>query len=185
MSIFTPTPASLRAAALMKSHHVRISQAIARQLVRLVPRYRQVDQTALERNLSSLLGGVEVLLEKGEDQRLMQLIEDVALLRQSSGFTLQDFVMAGMSFLPVLRRFFMERCSITEGLEAYEAVETVALPVLGRAASLYLDVGEDTEPMGRPAFLGKGKRPPFEPMLIESVTGDESTERLPLGRIPR
>jgi hypothetical protein len=170
------------AAQLIRSHHLRISQAIARQLQRTVPRYRQVDASVLERNIATIMGGVQQLLEHGSEERLLRIVADVAQLRQMSGFKLPEFLVASLCFLPVIRRFLIERSGdLQEGLARYEAVEAIALPLMGRVATIFMDAAEDTQPNSETAFLlaGEKGRPraavpmPFE---IEAVTGDEQVE---------
>lgn len=167
------------AARLIKGHKVRLARAIARQIQQIVPRYREMDSTALERNLGTLLSATETFLENGDDRQLIDLTRNVMELRAVSGFALGDFVMATACWLPVLRRFILERsASVDEGLRVYESVEAVALPLMGRIADLYQQIGnevpEDPAEAFERFFRAAGK---FVPASIERVQGDDSDER--------
>lgn len=161
------------AARLLKPHHERIAQAVARQIRRTVPRYEQVEPVALERNLKTVLGGIQRLLEKGDAATLLRVVEDVAQLRSSTGFQASEFLVAGMCFLPVVRRFLIGSASTPgEGLAAYEAVESISLPLFGQLVDLFLDAEEETTaptglrlPTTREGFL--------LPLTIESVLEED------------
>ena len=56
---------------------------------------------------------------------------------------LQDFLVACLSWLPVMRRFYFERCADPkQAMECYEAVETLALPFMGRIISIHEEIKE-------------------------------------------
>ena len=63
-----------------------------------------------------------------------------------SGFQTGEFLMAVMSFLPVMRRFLVEKLPLKEAMEAYEAVEAIALKSGGGSTPT-----EDVAWRGRPA----------------------------------
>jgi hypothetical protein len=167
---------AVQAAALMKSHHRRIAQAVARQLRRTIPRYRQLDEVMLERNVATILGGVQQFLERGNATPLLSIVEDVARLRQMSGFSLQDFLVASLCFLPVVRQFLVEKLGdVGRGLACYEAVEAAALPLVGRVAALYAELEDECEPT-IPDRRPRGAPEPLLPFTIESVVGDDALE---------
>jgi hypothetical protein len=168
--------ANPRIVTLLRGHRVRIARALVRQVRALVPRYEQLDTSAQERNFLSLLLGVERLLEYGDDAPLLEVAGHIAQLRASMGFRVEDFSIASTCFLPVIRRFILEHApELREGLEDYEAFESVALPFIGRAASIFMDAAEDpTQPNAVRAK--KTLSQPVRPIRIERVTGTEEEE---------
>jgi hypothetical protein len=172
--------ATERVVQLLRSHRVRIARALVRQTRALAPRYEQIEAAAQERNFLALLLAVERLLERGEDRPLLDAASNIAQLRASMGFRVEDFVLASVGFLPVLRRFIIEHASSPEeGFDDYEAFEAIALPFIGRAAAIFLDAGEDpTIPNGNKVIKApvKLKEAPMKPLRIERVTGTEEEE---------
>ncbi len=166
-----------RVVKLLRSHRVRIARALVRQTRALVPRYEQVDNTAQERSFLALLLGVEPLLARGDERALLDAASHIAQLRASMGFRVEDFATAALGFLPVIRRFIVENSAdATEGLDDYEAFEAIALPYLGRAASIFLDAAEDpTIPNVQRAPIPSA-RGALKPIRIERVTGTEEEE---------
>lgn len=162
------------AARLLKPHHDRIAQAVARQIRRTVPRYEQVEPIALERNLKTVLRGVQRLLEQGDGATLLRVLEDVAQLRSSTGFQVSELLLAAMCFNPVVRRFLVGSApTVGEGLAAWEAVESVTLPLFGQLVDLFLDSEDEvTPPFGHrlPPTTSDGF---LLPLTIESVLEDE------------
>lgn len=177
-----------RVVSLLRSHRVRIARALVRQTRALAPRYEQLDQSAQERNFVALLLAVETLVEKGVDTPVLDQVSHLAQMRAAMGFRVDDFVLAALAFLPVLRRFVIENSkSIQEGLEDYETLEAIALPFVGRAASIFLDAAEDptmpnaskqaaagapTQPQGKRIDAAKA----MTKLRIERVTGTEEEE---------
>lgn len=102
------------------------------------------------------------------------------------GFRIDDWVLAGLAFLPVLRRFIIENSKhVEEGIDDYEAIEAIALPLLGRAASIFLDAAEDpTVPNSRRDNAQGAQTQPdraraigsMQRLRIERVTGTEEEE---------
>jgi hypothetical protein len=170
-----------RVVKLLRSHRVRIARALVRQTRALAPRYEQLDATAQERSFLALLIAIERLLERSDDQPLLDQVANLAMLRSSMGFHVDDFALAGLGFLPVMRRFIIENSKSTdEGLDDYEAFESIGLPFIGRAASIFLDAAEDPT-------LPNAARPPrrkndtdqetaLRPLRIERVTGTQEEE---------
>ena len=165
-----------RTTELLRSHRVRVAKALARQTRTLVPRYAQVESNALERSFLTLLNAVERLLSTGDARQLVQSAEYVAQLRAMTGFRIDDFTTAAVCFLPVLRRFILERATnLQEGLADYEAFEEVALPFIGRATRIFIAAEGDglddevTAPSHAPLFPTR--------TVIERVVGDASEER--------
>jgi hypothetical protein len=172
-----------RVVSLIRSHRVRIARALVRQTRALAPRYEQLDQTAQERSFLALLIAVDRLLSAGDDRPLLDTAANIAQLRNSMGFHVEDFALASLGFLPVIRRFIVEHsASLQEGLEDYEAFESVALPFIGRASSIFLDAAEDpTVPNNvRPLVAQRVKTDrdagALRPLRIERVTGTQEEE---------
>lgn len=175
-----------RVVSLLRSHRVRIARALVRQTRALAPRYEQLDQAAQERNFVALLLAVETLVEKGVEAPVLDQVSHLAQMRAAMGFRVDDFVLAGLAFLPVLRRFMIENSkNVEEGLDDYETLEAIALPFVGRAASIFLDAAEDpTVPnANRQGLAGAPTQPQGQRLAqamtklrIERVTGTDEEE---------
>ncbi|MCP4503015.1 MAG: hypothetical protein GY822_24015 [Deltaproteobacteria bacterium] len=119
------------AAKLLQRHNLRIATAAAKHVRRLVPRYRDVDSTAMEFNMRTLLGGFEHLLAKDDDSKLMQFVDDIVKIRATAGFQMNEILMAGLALLPVLRHFYLRACpDPLTALSYYDEVEAQALPAV-------------------------------------------------------
>jgi hypothetical protein len=137
-------PQTQLAARLIAQHGPLLSRAVARQIRQVVPRYRLVDDTALERNIGTLMRGIQRLLDTDDDSGLISLVKDTAQMRTMAGFDGADMVMAGMCFLTVIRRALLERVQpLQEALRTYDAVEAVAIPFFGRLSRLFQSMGQD------------------------------------------
>ena len=127
-----------RVVALIGSHRVRIARALVRQIRHLSPRYATVDPDALEQSLQRILGVVSHFLQTGDDSSLRNLTNHTAQLRQALGFRVDEFMSAGLAFLPVMRRFLLEHArTIQQGLLDYEYFEAVAIPLLSELARMF------------------------------------------------
>lgn len=164
---------------LLRGHRVRIARALVRQTRALAPRYEQLDAAAQERSFLTLLLATERLLERGEDGPILDTAAHLAEMRAAMGFRVDDFALAALGFLPVLRRFIVENAKSTEeGLDDYEAFESIALPLIGRAATIFLEATEDpTMPNHlRPAPVRSAPPGKVSPLRIERVTGNSNEE---------
>lgn len=171
-----------RVVKLLRGHRVRIARALVRQTRALAPRYEQVDSVAQERSFLTLILATERLLERGEDAPLLDAASHLAEMRAAMGFRVDDFVLAALGFLPVMRRFIIENARTTdEGLDDYEAFESIALPLIGRAATIFLEATEDpTMPNQHRPTLAMPQRQAavsgIARLRIERVTGTEDEE---------
>jgi hypothetical protein len=175
-----------RVVALLGSHRVRIARAWARQTRAVVPRYREVEERALEKGLANLVGAFERVLSGGPEHTLLQSAGGVAQMRLAAGFAVPDLLVATVCFLSVMRRFLVDRApTVEEGLDDFEAVEAVCLPLLNKITTVFLQSQSDTMPGGYD--LSKLQRMlstdsgPFERFPIEEVVGDASEEETPPG----
>ena len=139
-----------RVVALIQSRRVRIARALVRQIRTLSPRYATVDPDALEQSLQRILSVVAHFLQTGDDASLRNITNHTAQLRQALGFRVDDFMSAGLAFLPVMRRFLLEHArSIEEGLADYETFEAVAIPLLAELARMFrIAAAENAEAFG-------------------------------------
>jgi hypothetical protein len=155
---------------LLQANRSRIAYAVSRQIQTLVPKYRDLDTVALAHNLETVLKGFESLLQNNKPDNLFGAVSMIADVRRVSGFGIRDMTVAGLCFLPVIRRFMIrESGTIERGLERYELVEAVALPLFGQVIPLFLNIPEDT--------LSVTKGPKLEE-LWESMSGS-AIEPLP------
>lgn len=175
-----------RVVALLRSHRVRIARALVRQSRTLSVRYQQLDETAQEHGFLSLLFAVEQLLEKGDESSLRDQTEHLATMRASMGFPFEDFLLVTMGWLPVMRRFIVEDAvdkqrDIMASLDDYDAFEALALPMIVRAASDFLQAGEDpTVPTVSKDAVAKATAAAaakLKGLRIERVTGSDDEER--------
>jgi hypothetical protein len=164
-----------KTAALIQSHQVRLARAVVRQIHLLVPKYRLVDAQAMEKNVLAQLQGVVVILERGDERKLLSVVEPLVQIRSMSGFDISEFLLAYLCFLPVTRRFFMERLPLGEALASYEVVENLALPLLGRFMALFHAAAAENAQPPRPhtAFFTEL---PLQPLSVERVTGGDEEE---------
>ncbi len=139
-----------KAVALIEGEKERLALAIVQQVRTVVPRYQDVDPTAQLRNTATVLACVGDLLVYKRTNRLADFVESVVQLRAAIGFSVGDFLVGGLCFLPVLRRFLVHRAASTaEGLVMYELIEQMALPFNGRVAEIYAECsGDVTDPDG-------------------------------------
>lgn len=171
-----------RAAEMIEKSRERLARAVGRQIQATVPKYNDIDVDALSGNLNTILRCVGPLL-KGDPGKLIPVIETIAQLRTAAGFQASEFVLAGICFMPVLRRFFWAKADThEEGIALYEVVEAVILPFLGRTMGIFINAHvEETAPEGisTEKFLemltdtGSGSSP-FLPIEIASI--DDSDE---------
>jgi len=166
------------AAALLKSHNVRIARAIARQTQGLVDRYRTMDISILEKNISVTLSGAQVLLETGDETKMMKTLEYVVQIRTISGFQTADFLMAWLNFLPVMRRFLLERLPVKQAMAEYDVVEAIALPMMGRVVTMFEEAQKAFEESETPVPVEFAKVFPtaLRPVKVEAVTGEDNEE---------
>jgi hypothetical protein len=168
--------ARAHAAQLLGKNRKRLARAIARQVSQLVPRYRDVDEAAHQRNGELILEMMEQTLTGGSDDRLLSVLEDLMRLRTAGGFQTSDFIVASHCFTPVIRRFFIEKSpDLRLANAAFEEVEALALGIIGRLVSAAFELGanaelDDTAP-NRPARTLTDEAPWLvEPITIESVS---------------
>lgn len=173
-----------RVVILLGSHKVRIARALVRQMRGLSPRYASLEAGALEENLVRLLGLIARFLETGDDSSLRSHTSYTAQLRHALGFQLRDFMLANLSFMPVLRRFLVESApTLEQGLADYEALEAVALPMMANAATLFEEAAtefDDDDDITLPNQKRGSLR--GSAFSIERVTGSAEDEMVPWGR---
>lgn len=131
-------------AQLLQTHRARISYTVARQIQSTVPSYRAMDTEAIAHNAALILDGVCMLLESGDEQTLMRIVGMDMELRQVSGVTVSDYLVALLCGLPVIRRYLVRESPTAEkGLERYEQFERVALPLYGRVVANFVRTSEE------------------------------------------
>ena len=171
---------------LIGSHRVRIARALVRQIRALSAQYRTVEPEALEQSLQRLLIVIARFLETGDEAPLKAATANTAQLRQALGFRVDDFLLAGLSFMPVMRRFILEHARDTrEGLDDYELFEGVAIPLIAELARVFrhagadpgADFGDDEDDITLPNRPHPGQhKSQIGNFAIERVTGDASEE---------
>jgi hypothetical protein len=175
-----------RVVELLTSHKVRIARALVRQMRSLSPRYAGLEQGALEGSLLRFVAMTAQFLKTGDNANLREQTLHTAQLRQALGFKADDFMLAGLSFLPVMRRFLLEHASsLPEGIEDYELFEAEAIPLLAESVILFNDASDGlddddddpTVPNVKRASLSRSR----STFSIERVTGSAEDELTPFG----
>jgi len=163
---------------LLQQHHTLVSQAIARQITCTVPRYRIIDEVQLATNVSAVVEGVICLLYRRDSKSVSRVIDLLVALHTQRGFAPADYVVAVLCALPVLRRFFFHFSPSREvGIELYEQVEAILLPLYGHLVmrlSAGFEEDEDTDtavtaPLDRDELDDEGGALPFEIVSVEQV----------------
>lgn len=138
-----------RAAELLTSHHRLIARTVAGQIQAVIPKYREIDPTALTGSLSTMVRALAHMIESGDEDRFIDIACDIAEMRLAGGFKVGDMVGAGICFLPVLRRFFQERCrTLDEAMGAYALCEEHAMPTVSRFANAFAALEKLKVPVG-------------------------------------
>jgi hypothetical protein len=165
---------------LLQEYRPLLARAIASQVQQTVPRYRGVDADALARNVDKILEGIQHLIDHGDERKVMETLSMVMSLRQVSGFTINDFVVACICALPVVRRFYGAKAqSFESGMSHYEDFESIAIPLVGRVASTFMRLadGEATSP-GRVPVLPRlediGAQELYGSFALEIVDVDDN-----------
>jgi hypothetical protein len=173
-----------RVVKLLRSHRVRIARALVRQARSLAPRYEQIDALAMERSYMGLVFAVERVLEAGDDSMLADQTEQLATMRSAMGFQMEDFLLASLGWLPVVRTFLLEHGSnLAESIADYEEFEAVALPLVARAASVFVEAGEDpTQPNAKRPRLATSALKQLRSIPVERVSGSDDEEDEPTYR---
>jgi hypothetical protein len=180
-----------RIVSLLTSHKVRIARALTRQVRGLSPNYATLDVDALEASFVRFVGYAAHFLMTGDDTSLKNHAVHTAQLRSALGFRVDDFMLATLVFLPVIRQFLLEHSpDLSSGLREYEAFEAVAIPMMSEAATTFrrasadfADIADDdsdeiTAPTGK-RHRPSGKQATPRNFLLESVTGDATDELTP------
>jgi hypothetical protein len=172
---------------LLTTHKVRIARALTRQVQGMSPNYATLDVDALESSFVRFVGYAAHYLSTGDDSSLKNHAAHTAQLRSALGFRVDDFMLATLVFLPVIRQFLLEHApDLKSGLREYEAFEAASIPLMAeaattfrRAATNFADIGDEdddeiTAPAGKRHSSANNRR-----FTIESVTGEASDELTP------
>lgn len=168
----------LTSVALLEQHRTLVAHAIARQIMHTVPKYRHVDEVQLAANVDAVLEGVLCLLVRRDVASVTRVIDLLVALHNSRGFAPADYVVAVLCGLPVLRRFYFHYASSRAlGVELYEQVESIVLPLYGHLV-MRLSGGFDepeatdtdvTAPLDRDDLDPEEAALPFEIVSVEQV----------------
>jgi hypothetical protein len=176
--------ATERVLKLIRSHRVRIARALVRQTRMLAPRYEQIDRIALERSYMGLIFALERVLEAGDTTMLTDQQEQIASMRSAMGFQIEDFLLASLGWLPVIRRFLMEHgANLGEAIADYEEFEAIALPLVAHAATAFVEADEEpTVPNAQRPRLSAGTLKRLRSLPVERVSGSADEEDEPTYR---
>lgn len=166
---------------------MRIAKALGRQIRAASVQYRSIEVEALEQSLQRLLVVIARYLETGDEAPLKAATSNTAQLRQALGFRVDDFLLAGLSFMPVMRRFILEHAhDLREGIDDYELFEAVAIPLIAELARVFRHAGadpssdfgddDDDDDITMPNRGNPSHKSQLGHYAIERVTGDASEE---------
>lgn len=127
---------SLRAIELIDGSKDGLTDAVSRQILKFVPRYKGAD--LLETNVRAILDGIAIMVRGESREELVKTVEVITSNRSATGFSVGDYALASMCFLPVLRKFFLE-CDPERGLEMYDIVESVSFPFMAQCISIFVE----------------------------------------------
>jgi hypothetical protein len=170
---------------LIGSHKVRIARALSRQVRGLSPNYASLDTAALEASFIRVLGHVGQFLTTGDDASLKNHAAHTAQLRSALGFRIDDFMMATLVFLPIIRQFLLEHArDLPTGLREYEAFEAAAIPVMAEAATSFRRAMAGHETIGDDDLEDEITTPTHRAVVparrasftLETVTGEADEE---------
>ena len=131
---------------MLDDYRPMIARAVAQQIQQTVSRYHDVDSTALTRNVEQIFAGLRRLLVRGDDKAVMNMFNMLIGLRQVSGFTIRDFMVATICALPVVRRFFCDKAeTLDEGIALYEEFEAIVIPLYGRIACNFQKLNSEAQ----------------------------------------
>jgi hypothetical protein len=173
-----------RVVKLLRSHRVRIARALVRQARSLAPRYEQIDALAQERSFVGLVFALERVFEDDDDSMLAEQTEQLAMMRVAVGFQMEDFLLASLGWLPVIRTFLVEHgTNLAESLADYEVFEAVAIPLVARAATAFVEAGEDpTQPNAKRPRISTSSLKRLRSLPVERVSGSDDEEDEPTYR---
>ena len=158
--IETPRELAVR---LLREHGHEIGVAVHKLVVKLDPKWAGVEREAFAGNAGSLLSAIDTYLSGGDVEIIFRFARDAMRIRKLSGFTGTDFNVLMHTYLPVLRKAFMARAPTPrQGLAAYEAAESVMLPIVTRLVEAIARIDEITTPDAQPPFHGR----PFEAVSV-------------------
>ncbi len=141
------------AASLLREHSAPIAAAAFALACKLRPGIAAIDLDVGRRSIGAVVAGVATYLERGDEAPLVDYLHQLIRLRRAGGFNAVDFSVMSHCYLPAIRHCFTARApSVAMGLAAFEAVESVVLPLLERLfrAAWSETVADTTEPDGDP-----------------------------------
>jgi len=165
------------AVAHLVEHRELVAHAIALQIAHTVPKYRQLDVARVAANVDAVMEGVMCLLVRSNPVRVTRVMDLLVALHEKRGFAPADFIVAVLCALPVLRRFFVHYAETREqGMELYEAVEAILIPLYGHLVMRLSDGFEEestesdvTAPMASRQQDPELDALPFEIVSVEQV----------------
>ena len=141
------------AVALLREHGDEISASSFALACRLRRTFLAIDADVGRRSIGTVLSGVATYLERGDEHPLLEYLHHLIRLRRAGGFDALDFSDMSHCNLPAVRHCFVTRAPSTAmGLAAFEAVESVVLPLLERLFEVAWSetVAGTTQPDGDP-----------------------------------
>ena len=142
---------------LLSENREPIARGVHKLVSKLHPRWAAIDPDAFAKNGSAIIHAVEVFLTTGNEEGIFTVAREILRIRRMSGFDVADFLVVMHCYLPVIRKAFIARSpTLSEGVKAYDEVESVMLPLVTRiVAAVIATASEITSPDGRDGFHGR------------------------------
>ncbi len=125
---------------LLRRRREQVTDRMAAEILRSVPRYAGADATALRRNISALFEDLLAVVELDDRTRLVERLGEISRARIEQGFSISDFLRALLLFLPVVRAVVR-----TAGPEAdpaaaagFASLEAIVHQLAATAADVYM-----------------------------------------------
>lgn len=155
---------------LLQEHAEEIADLIVAQARQVAPSMGLVEADVGRQSVSGMMRSLAQVLDGAPPSTFLAVVETLVQIRAAVGVTREDFVAASYTYLPCVRWVFMEKAkSPLEGVYAYEEVESVAIPLLGKLASVIAYVDNEKVMVDSELFEG------FSPFAPDMFSEDEDT----------
>jgi len=155
---------------LLNTHADEIAALIVAQSRQLAPTMQKVSASVSEPSVAGMMRSLAQVIGGGPPSTFVAVVETLVQIRAAGGVTRDDFLASSYCYLPCIRWVFMERASNPLlGVYACEEVESVAVPLMAKIASVIANM--DTENIDIASELFDG----FSPWAQDMFSDDEDT----------
>lgn len=155
---------------LLNAHAEEIAELIVAQSRQLAPSMEKVSAAVSTPSVAGMMRSLAQVLDGGPPSTFVAVVETLVQIRAAGGVTRDDFLAASYCYLPCIRWVFMERAANPLlGVYACEEVESVAVPLMARLASVISNMDTDHIDIKGELFEG------FSPWAPDMFSDDEDT----------